>query len=283
MKTIKNLSEVKLYSKRFRSILMQTGISTLYLSGKTFKNLVNKISTYSSECKCWEIVDEGYFKLDKKKMDILNQLREKFNLEYTVHAPFVDLNIGSLNRLIRGFSIKVLKNSIFKSNLLNAKVWVFHPGFYGALSRIQPDKAFKMNLKSVSELVEYAEKLGIQTGLENMPANIAAILARAEDFDKFSQAVEFDVKLTLDTGHAHTFGQLEIFLERFKNKIVHVHIHDNDGSFDAHKDIGDGTIYWSKTIEYIHKTGYKNILMVESTNDPFNTIRKLRETIDKMK
>ena len=50
----------------------------------------------------------------------------------------------------------------------------------------------------------------------------------------------------LDTGHAHVNGwKLSDVLRDLNNKLVGVHIHDNDGTADAHLPVGCGNIDWN--------------------------------------
>ena len=52
------------------------------------------------------------------------------------------------------------------------------------------------------------------------------------------------LRLCLDVGHAHYRSPVPVeeWLEALAPYIGHFHIHNNDGSFDTHSDLGDGTI-----------------------------------------
>ncbi|MEM3737593.1 MAG: sugar phosphate isomerase/epimerase [Candidatus Bathyarchaeia archaeon] len=259
---------------------MKIGISSLFASKKPFQDLLHKIAMYGAECKYWEIVDEHWHRLDQEKIRLLKELKESYNLAFTVHAPFTDLNIASLNPEMRRLSLEISKRSLSNASLLGAEVWVFHPGNHGPLSSFFPGLDVKLNLEAVDELAGYAEDMGIKLGIENMPGGFSAILTKAEEFEGFFQLARPNVGLALDVGHAHIVGQLEAFLRKFSGKIVHVHIHDNGGFSDAHLDVGDGSINWTKTLAHLKSNSFEGILMVESVFNPLQSLRTLREFVD---
>ena len=51
-----------------------------------------------------------------------------------------------------------------------------------------------------------------------------------------------DLSVCFDVGHANTTGQIDEMIETFGDRIVNVHIHDNNGERDQHLTIGDGNI-----------------------------------------
>jgi len=60
--------------------------------------------------------------------------------------------------------------------------------------------------------------------------------------------------LHLDIGHANLFGRKpEDFIKKFRNKIKHVHLHDNNGNEDLHLPMGCGSIDWEKTLKTLKK------------------------------
>ena len=260
---------------------MKIGISSLFIAEKPFEELLAKITSYGAECRCWEIVDEYRRKIDQRQIALLKDLKESYGLEYTVHAPFSDLNIASMSSEVRRLSLKILKRSLSNAAALGARVWIFHPGNHGPMSCFLPGEDVKLNLDSTAELADYAADVGVQLGIENMPNGFAALLARVEEFEGFFQAAKPNIGLALDVGHAHTVGQLELFLKKFGDRLVHVHVHDNNRSSDAHLDIGAGSINWVETLSYLKRDGFNGILMVESIYDPLRSFRTLREFVER--
>jgi sugar phosphate isomerase/epimerase len=50
--------------------------------------------------------------------------------------------------------------------------------------------------------------------------------------------------LCMDIGHQHVFSELEApeWVRRMSNRLMHIHLHDNDGTGDHHWSVGRGTI-----------------------------------------
>ena len=70
--------------------------------------------------------------------------------------------------------------------------------------------------------------------------------------------------LALDIGHANTYGQVEDFLTKFSDKIVHVHAHDNLGEIDQHLGIGYGNIDWEKAAKLLKRANFDKTIIIES-------------------
>ena len=91
------------------------------------------------------------------------------------------------------------------------------------------------------KVVDYATQRGVTVALENGELEL---LSLAVDAAK-------DLRICIDTGHANIEGKrtgradmLPRYLERFRDRIVHFHIHDNHGESDEHLIPGKGTVDW---------------------------------------
>jgi sugar phosphate isomerase/epimerase len=60
----------------------------------------------------WEVIAEGPQKLDDDMIALIDYLRSSYDLEISVHAPFSDLNIASLNEPIWGETLRQIKAAI---------------------------------------------------------------------------------------------------------------------------------------------------------------------------
>ncbi len=69
--------------------------------------------------------------------------------------------------------------------------------------------------------------------------------------------------LNLDIGHVNLFGKNPVrFIKKFHKKIVHVHLHDNNGVADLHLPIGCGIINWKEVIREL-KAYYDGTITLE--------------------
>ena len=86
----------------------------------------------------------------------------------------------------------------------------------------------------------------------------------------------------LDIPHAFTSGGVKSILDYifiFKNRIIHIHWHDNHGTKDEHLTIGKGWKDHSKAVEALKGVNYNRTITLEvftSTNDAKLSAQKLR-------
>jgi len=103
----------------------KVGVSMLYCLGEPFNRMVKRLGTLGT--KYVEVLDDGTHELDKKRVASLKETAKSYGLEYTLHAPFADINIASPSKAMLAASMKRLEQSMLYANDIDAKVWVFHP------------------------------------------------------------------------------------------------------------------------------------------------------------
>ena len=250
-------------------------LSMLYCLGQPFDEMIVQIG--KARTTNIELVDDGLHALDRKRVQVLNEIAASYDLKYTVHAPFIGVNMSTPSDWLLEAMMKGLKKSIVNSSALNCKVWVFHPGQKSAMSSLFPGMDWARNLKSASLLARFARDHGVEAAIENVPEPSLFVMKTVEDFRKFYNEVDEDISMTLDLGHANISHQTDAFLTTFADKIVHIHAHDNDGKGDSHLGIGFGTINWVKTAGLIRKISYDRTIVVESSEHIQESLNKLRE------
>jgi sugar phosphate isomerase/epimerase len=224
-------------------------------------------------------VDDGLHALNKKRVSILNEAGKSRGIEYTIHAPFADINIASLSKPLLNATLKRLKQSIAYTSALNAKVWVFHPGTQTGLSPFYPGTDWKQNIESIRALHKTAEKHGVNIAIENVPEPYPFVMKTVEDFTKFYKETNLNIGLVLDVGHAHLNGQIELFLKTFAGKIVHIHASDNMGETDQHLGIGYGKISWQQLAQTLKEIAYDKTVIIESVEHVEESLRKLKQLL----
>ena len=63
------------------------------------------------------------------------ELLDSYNLKYSIHTPFMDVNIATLQEKSRLNSIEQIKSSIDFANEINAEAVVVHPGLASFLAK----------------------------------------------------------------------------------------------------------------------------------------------------
>ena len=255
---------------------MRVGVSSLHLIGKPFNSLLEAIRSYGIDL--WEIVDDDTLTLTDKTVGNLLDLRRSLGVEYTVHAPFADINIAAANEGFRIMATDRLKRSLRYARMIEARCWVFHPGMHSGLSFVYPQRDMEKCLLSVKELSGFAEKLGIPILIENMPNSIIFLLQQTGDFDQFYLlAGDVEPDMVMDIGHANTTKGIEKLFERQGNRIMHLHVHDNNGEADTHNKIGEGTVPWKVVTSQLTNLGFDKDVIVESVRDVPESIRAAQQ------
>jgi len=86
----------------------------------------------------------------------------------------------------------------------------------------------------------------------------------------------------LDIPHAFTSGGMESVIEyisTFREKIIHIHWHDNHGNKDEHLPIGAGLIDHEKVVKALKEIRYDRTITLEvftSSNDAKTSADKLK-------
>jgi len=253
----------------------KVGVSMLFCLGEPFNRMVKRLG--KMDTRYIEIVDDGFQELNKKRVVTLKEAAKSFGLEYSLHAPFADINIASPSKDMLNAAIKRLKQSMAYAVELDAKVWVFHPGALTGISQFYPGAEWKQNSESIQELYEAAEEYGLNIALENLPGKYWFLMHKPEEFMRFYRETSLPVGIALDLGHAHLEAQVEPFFKLLADKIVHIHASDNDGSDDQHLGIGQGKIDYNWLRQTLDRMGYDKAVIIESTTNIPESIRKLKE------
>ena len=77
-----------------------------------------------------------------------------------------------------------------------------------------------------------------------------------------------ELKFHLDVAHlfvssGNGIETMKDLLEKVGNKLVHLHVHDNDGKDDQHLPIGAGRIDWEKVVKILKDAGYNDTITIE--------------------
>jgi sugar phosphate isomerase/epimerase len=253
----------------------QIGLSMLHCLGEPFKKMTERL--HRAETACIEIVDDGFHALDKQRVSMLKSIGESYGLKYSVHAPFADINIASPSKPLHKAMLKRLEKSISYANILDAYVWVFHPGLKTGVSMFYPGMDWLQNLKTTRSLIKIASDYGVKIAIENVPEPFPFLMKSVEDFTKFYEEINEDIGLVFDVGHANLNRQIESFLTVFKDNIVHIHAHDNDGKDDQHLGIGLGNIDWNNVANLLRKIAYDKTVIIESVEHIEESKHKLEQ------
>ncbi len=255
---------------------LQIGLSMLYMLGAPFKTMVKQLD--KTQTSYVEVVDDGAHTLSKHRVRTLNEAAKSYDLNYSVHAPFADINVASSSKVMLNASLNRLKQSMQFAADLGAYLWVLHPGSKSGISAFYPGEDWKQNAASITELHQKAKDLGLKIAMENLPEKYNFLMKTPDDFSRFYEETGLtDVGIVLDTGHANLEGQIEPFLQKLPSKIAHVHVSDNHGVMDEHLGVGYGNIEWHKFTKLVKSADFSGTVLCESVFNAQETLQKLKQ------
>lgn len=226
----------------------------LYPFGETFEAI-------SKHFRLWELLSEGENRLDLVR-DGVRRAVESTGMRFQVHAPLSDVNIGSVHEPMRRAAVAQIAETISISRELDIRLVTVHPGFVQGIAFLDRSKALERTKESLREIAACSREHSVEVAVENMPANINATCTKASEL---LEAVEgTGLRLCFDMGHANTSGEIDAMLalaDRFGN----VHLHNNEGQWDQHNIVDDGTADLGKVVSVL-KARYRGNMIVESTD-----------------
>lgn len=127
----------------------------------------------------------------------------------------------------------------------------------------QPPPVSAIGMARMAKLVAFAEHIGVKIACENIefPEHLDSVLRQID-----SPCLGF----CYDTGHHHVAMQNIDLLAKYGNRLLAIHLHDNDGITDQHRLPGDGKINWQPIIQAIKQTPYCGSYTLESTCRPLD-------------
>ena len=209
----------------------------------------------------WEVVSEGKQQLNDTTLSEIKNITETTNLTLTLHLPFSDLNLASLNHPIWKETIRQMSKCLERASDF-VELAVVHPGHMSPLGMQLPEMAWRQNIEGIRAICDAAADLGIKIGVENM-VNMQFIFGKqpGEILGMIESLERENAGLTLDVGHANTNGNIDGFLSDL-SRVIHVHLHDNMGKSDEHLPLGKGNVNWKKVVRKLD--GYKGRAVTEA-------------------
>jgi len=216
--------------------LFSLGASTLPFVGEMPWTVAERIHGMGFDC--WELIIED--ELPEEHLGKIKETVECLDLETSIHAPFSDLNIASLNEGVLELSINKIEKAIEAAAYLGAGPVTVHPGRLSPSGMFYPERVREINIKSLQGLLDFSGERGVALCLENPPEFPGTLCSKVVEMEEILERVP-GLALTLDIGHANTSGPLGDFLGGLAPWIEHVHVHDNHRESDLHLHLGGGS------------------------------------------
>lgn len=179
----------------------------------------------------------------------------------------------SLNEYSRLAGVELIKNRVDLAYVVGSKEIVLHMELpYIELSKNEDykKKYWQQVFKSLDELEIYCKARNVKIAFENL---LAPLQDQIDQLDRLFANYDSDfLGFCFDSGHATLVSPDEhfIFAERYKNRIIAIHLQDTDGitqelmddhaalfKLDKHAIPFTGVVNWNKLAEIIAQSPYE--------------------------
>ncbi|MBW2603026.1 MAG: sugar phosphate isomerase/epimerase [Deltaproteobacteria bacterium] len=226
---------------------------------------------------------QAHYSIIRQQKKRLLKALDRHKMKLVCHLPSF-VYTADLTRGLREASLNEVLKSLEVAAELGCLKAVLHPSYIMGLGIFVMDQAREYALESLDAITEKADQLDLLLCLENLFPKTHSP-AKPEDFAEIF--VKFPrLKLTLDTGHAHigdTEGKRAVkFIERFSDRIGHIHVSDNLGEVDNHLPVGAGTVNFSEIVKALKDMGYNDTITLEVFSKDRDYLKMSRNKIAAM-
>lgn len=197
-----------------------------------------------------------------EKHDLENLLeRLDWNPKLTLHAPFMDLNPGAVDPMVRSVTQVRFRQILNVAAILKPRAVVFHAAYDRWRYSGRTDVWLDYSIDTWRKVVETASKIGLRVAIENVfDENPDALQMLIEKID------DPNFGFCFDTGHFNLFSKVTMdrWFETLGPRLVEVHLHDNDGTADSHWAVGRGNIEFNRFFGLMHERAPVPIFTVEA-------------------
>ena len=188
----------------------------------------------------------------------------------SLHAPYYELTPCAIDSLISRVSLHRYRQAVETSLRLGIRRMVVHSGY--APQMYFPEwfvpKSIEFWKDFVRELPEDFEML-LENVLDVRPEHIRDVCDGVNDPR---------LRICLDVGHANAYSEVPVedWIAMLGGRIAHVHLHNNDGSRDAHAPLNAGIMDIVHILELLDKYAPEAEICIESV-DAVSCLKTLEE------
>lgn len=209
---------------------------------------------------------------DADLASIGRQLRAA-GLRVTVHAPFMDLNPGALDPLVKEATATRVAQTLVAAERLGAHRVILHPGYdrwrYAGNDALWVEACLDFWPPFLRRAADAGLLLALENVFEDAPGNLVKLL------DALDSPV---LGHCFDVGHWHMFCRGKVTLEQWfaqlGARLVHCHLHDNHGERDEHLPPGEGLIDFDRLFSLLRQRAPAATLTLEA-HDRASLLRAL--------
>lgn len=174
----------------------------------------------------------------------LREMGRAAGVGFTVHLPFVDLNLASLVEAAWATSLERMQRALEFSEAVGAQVGVLHTGQVPLRHPVVLEAAWER----LAQALERLSPPPVPVAVENLALDHHDLLQEPAELVRLVEGVGEGFGYTLDLPHAYVQGgaeQIRAYLKAMQGSrapLLHLHLHDNQGDYDTHLPVGAGNL-----------------------------------------
>lgn len=161
---------------------------------------------------------------------------------------------------------ELVRNRIEMASFLGGNVVIMHTGLSDCPEGlVERDERLVPLRRSLDEIEPYARERGVRIAFENEGSGSWALL------DRILGAYDPDyIGICYDSGHGNMHSDGLSRLASTADRLISVHLHDNDGTGDQHRLPFRGTTDWTKLAGILVSSSYAKCVSTEAmmSNEP---------------
>lgn len=212
---------------------------------------------------------------------VAKMLRDLGIEAYSFHAPFIDVDISSLDQQHRKYSQDQLIIAAEAAATMEVRHFVIHPGPDKTLSFSVEERMQRLRnaAEVLNKVAQKCQNLKVGLVLENMLPHLP--FGSISDMLWIIGAMEsLNITTCLDTGHAILSGDIYNVLYKLSGHLQVIHANDNYGTSDDHLPPGTGCVDWHRVMYELTETNFHGGIILELSGthgtDVEGTLQKAR-------
>lgn len=212
---------------------------------------------------------------DENLGDLVDNLFKAKLIIETLHLPFDNCN----ELWVPGDAGEAYVD-LMKKGILDAKRYRIPTVIFHVSSKLNPPAYNDLGLERFKSILAVAEACQVNIALEN--------LRKLDYLDFLYENIDSNyLKFCFDSGHANAFTKnIDNFpWEKYQDKLICVHLHDNDGLDDLHDLPFEGNINWKKLMKKFKQINYQGPLTTEvvvkdNNIDELTKLKKIKSSLE---
>ncbi|MEM4195078.1 MAG: TIM barrel protein [Candidatus Anstonellales archaeon] len=227
-------------------------------------------------------------KLSIEKAKEVKETAEKLNIKLSSHAPYF---INFCNKDKKATTFRNLEQSATITEACGGYITVFHPGFYGKLSKEEAYRIAKGLLGEIVEKIKQKTKnvlLGAETvGKKSQFGGLDEVIKLSQDVDRVWPVIDFahiyareqNLKFRREEDYIKVFDLVEKEIPGY-TKRMHIHFSEIEYSEAGERNhLPLGTKHepdYRPMLKVIKENGYSAMIVSESPKIEFDAIKMMR-------